>query len=82
MTINYDIGSRYRLDNDGIHASRVAPISTPIYTAYVVMEGDTLEAIASRHFGDQRRFWEIADLNPQIQFPWDIEAGTVLRLPV
>jgi nucleoid-associated protein YgaU len=47
-----------------------------------VREGETLETIATRVLGNPLRFWEIADLNPQIKFPLDIATGTVLRLPL
>jgi nucleoid-associated protein YgaU len=49
---------------------------------YVVREGDTLENIATRMLGLPTRYWEIADINPQVKFPLDLEVGTVLRLPV
>lgn len=80
MATKYNITSRYKLDATGITASRI-PIDVSTYTTYFVKEGDTLESIASRYLGNQRRFWEIADLNPQIQFPLDIKVGDVIRLP-
>lgn len=80
MAANYDVTSRYKMDANGITASRV-PIVTTKYTTYFIKGGDTLESLAARYLGNQRRFWEIADLNPQIQFPWDLSVGDVIRLP-
>jgi nucleoid-associated protein YgaU len=52
------------------------------YTLYTVRQGDTLERISARLFGTTERYWEIADLNPQIKFPIDLESGDVIRVPV
>ena len=70
----YNTFDRYTVDTTGQSASRV-PRSTCKAT-------DTLETIAARQLGDESRYWEIADINPQIKFPLDITLGTVLRLPV
>lgn len=77
----YDTLSRYRNDASGKTASRLPP-DRRVYTTYVVRAGDTLESIATRALGNPRRYWELADINPQIKFPLDISVGTVLRLPV
>lgn len=84
MASPYDVTSRYRMAEDNITAVRVPTVAKPQtkYTTYFVKQSDTLESIAARHLGNQRRFWEIADMNPQIQFPWDIQVGDVLRLPI
>lgn len=76
----YDSLSRYRLDTSGQRAERVDKRVTT-YTLYVCSSSDTLENIATRYLGNPLRFWEIADLNPQVKFPLDLEVGTVLRLP-
>lgn len=80
MTAHYDTLSRYTLDPNGQQATRV-PTKTGSYTVYVVREGDTLENIATRYLGSPLRYWEIADLNPQVKYPLDITTGTTLRLP-
>lgn len=81
MPARYDATSRYELSGTGQAANRKAPTSRQ-YTLYTSRQGDTLESIAFKHLGDSRRYWEIADINPQILFPLDIDAGTVVRLPV
>lgn len=80
MTARYDALSRYTLDISGQSATR-GPLKKKQYSIYVCREGDTLENIATRHLGSPLRYWEIADMNPQVKFPTDLSAGTVLRLP-
>jgi nucleoid-associated protein YgaU len=83
MPAVYNSTSRYSLDTGGTSASRKSdPITGGVpYTLHMVKEGDTIENIAARYLGRHSRYWEISDLNPQIKFPTDIEAGTVIRLP-
>jgi nucleoid-associated protein YgaU len=76
----YDSSSRYRLDENGQTASRVDP-RTSTWVTYTVREGDNLENIAYRHLGRHTRYWEIADINPQVKFPADLSVGMVIRLP-
>jgi nucleoid-associated protein YgaU len=80
MSVNYDAASRYRLDSTGLTASRIS-VNVRNYTLYIVRQGDTLEAIAARQYGNMRRYWEIADANPQVQFPLDLVMGQAIRLP-
>lgn len=77
----YDASSRYTLSSDGREANRVAA-TKPSYTLYTVKEGDTLERISLNKFGDTKRYWEIADINPQIKFSIDLSVGDVLRIPL
>lgn len=82
MAANYQSTSRYALNATGKYAELKQPtVRYTGYTLYRATEGDTLESIASKSLGNPRRFWEIADLNPQIKFPQDIEAGTLVRVP-
>lgn len=77
----YSALSRYSNDSSGQLAFR-APVKTVNYNLYTVREGETLEVIATRVLGNPLRYWEIADLNPQVKFPLDLEVGTLLRLPL
>jgi nucleoid-associated protein YgaU len=77
----YDASSRYKLNFAGREANRGERI-TGKYTLYTVVSGDTLENIAMRRLGSPTRYWEIADMNPQIKFPTDIETGDVIRIPL
>jgi nucleoid-associated protein YgaU len=48
---------------------------------YSVKIEDTLEGLATQIYGDPSLWWRIADLNPQIKFPLDLEPGMVIRIP-
>jgi nucleoid-associated protein YgaU len=77
----YDPLSRYTVSTGGQLAFRDS-IKSRNYNIYTVKAGDTLESLATRVLGNPLRYWEIADLNPQVKFPLDISVGTVLRLPL
>ena len=77
----YDTLSRYSLDTSGQLAFRSKAVNVN-YNLYTAKEGDTLENIATRMLGNPLRYWELADMNPQIKFPLDIKTGTVLRIPL
>jgi nucleoid-associated protein YgaU len=49
---------------------------------YTVKQGDTLENIAARILGTTERYWELADLNPQVKFPLDLNTGDTIRIPL
>lgn len=51
------------------------------YTLYTTTFGDTFARISYQVFGDPLRWWEIADINPEVAFPGEISPGTVLRIP-
>lgn len=77
----YAASSRYQLDEGGITASRLEQESV-VYTLHVVKSLDTLENIAHRLLGDHLRWWEIADLNPQILDSFmSLTPGTTIRIP-
>lgn len=76
----YDINSRYRVNSDGVTSDRV-PFSGGSYITHVVSSGESLESISMMYLGSTKRYWEIADLNPQIKFPTDLEMGMTIRLP-
>ena len=76
----YPSSARYSLNESGQEAFR-GPVYRSTYRLYTVRAGDTLESISARMFGTTDRYWEIADLNPQIKFPLDLTVGSTLRLP-
>ena len=77
---NYTVSNRYRLSNGGRIAERVANPGGSYYQ-YTSREGDTFSILAAKVLNDSSRYWEIADINPQIQWPDVIPTGTVLRIP-
>lgn len=49
---------------------------------YLVLQGDRIDNIAFRFYGDPLRWWVIADANPQIM-DWSVLLpGTLIRVPV
>jgi nucleoid-associated protein YgaU len=76
----YRTSSRYRINDTNRLADRVAPYTTTYYQ-YVSREGDTFSRLAARLLNDPTRYWEIADINPQVEWPDVIPVGTVLRIP-
>lgn len=76
----YKKSSRYRIASNGRLADRV-PYESTTYYQYVSREGDTFIKLAARVLNDPTRYWEIADINPQVEWPDTIPVGTVLRIP-
>jgi nucleoid-associated protein YgaU len=52
-----------------------------VYYQYVSRQNDTFQLLAAKLLNDSNRYWEIADINPQVQWPDVIPTGTVLRMP-
>lgn len=76
----YRKSSRYRITTGGRLADRVKQ-EPATYYQYVTKEGETFVRIAARVFNDPTRYWEIADINPQVEWPDAIPTGTVIRIP-
>lgn len=63
--------------------SVIQPLTTGSrYRTYVIEEGDRLDLLAHRIYGDSLLWWVIADANPEHLFPDDLTAGTTIRVPV
>lgn len=52
------------------------------FTTYTTGYGERLDRIAARLYGDPTRWWEIADINPEVSYPGYLPPGSVLRVPV
>jgi len=86
-------GSRYRLEEyiqstayDGSVESHPPLRETTVETRYgfiqyKVLAGDTMESLAFAKYGDANKWYVIADANPQVFWPLDLEAGTEIVLP-
>lgn len=48
---------------------------------HIAREGQRLEQLAALYFGDPELWWVIALANPELFYPEDLEAGTVVRIP-
>lgn len=76
----FDVTSRYKLDDSGQSASPKAKV-TVVYGLHRVVDGDSITNIAARLLSDDRRWWEIADINPQVKYPEDLVVGSIIRIP-
>lgn len=50
-------------------------------TYYTVVEGDTIDGIAYKQYGNAQLYWAILDANRQYQSELDIRAGDVIAIP-
>lgn len=54
-------------------------VSAITYYEWVVT--DRIDLVAAKFYGDPVYWWRIMDMNPEIQNPFEIEPGTLLRIP-
>lgn len=60
---------------------RFTAYESEIQTIYhVVKEGDTIQRLAIKYFGDPKLWWFISDYNPTIDFD-NLKEETVLNIP-
>lgn len=83
-------GSRYEkakiatvASNRAGHQPTVFRETPPTYgdITVVMRDSDSFESFAHRLYGDPELWWVIADANPQVIYPDQILAGTVIRIP-
>lgn len=72
---------RYRLTDDKRYADR-KPQEATKFSIYNAIDGDSFDKLAVRFLGDPNRYWEIADINPHIEWADTIPTGTPVRIPV
>lgn len=48
---------------------------------YTVIEGDTIDGIAYKVYGNAQLWWAILDANPQYLTELDINAGDIILIP-
>lgn len=81
MNTQYVSTDRYSIDESGQTASRTRFVSRK-YAVHTSRQGDTFMSLSIKFLNDQSRYWEIADINPQVQWPDRIPVGTPLRIPI
>ncbi|HEY0502500.1 MAG TPA: LysM peptidoglycan-binding domain-containing protein [Lysobacter sp.] len=85
-------GSRYQrvpdasfVDGEGrrVQLKRTRePVATELALIYQVRQGDRLDALANKFFHDPRKWWLIADANPDVLTPEQLLVpGRQLRIP-
>lgn len=50
-------------------------------TSYIVIEGDTIDGIANKFYGNADYWWAIMDANRQYESELDISPGDILAIP-
>lgn len=50
-------------------------------TYYTVIEGDTIDGIAYKQYGNAQLGWAIMDANPEYMSELDIKPGSVIVIP-
>lgn len=65
----------------GVTVLRNFPDDSQPFFYYTWAERDRIDGIAHRFYGDGDMWWKIMDFNPEIMNPFDINVGTVLRIP-
>jgi hypothetical protein len=89
MTINpqsrYNLGTVVRMPNAGgtynLSVLRTIPQMTASYTLYIWKQTDRPDIVASRLLGNSSLWWAIFDINPELIYPLNIPAGTLIRIP-
>lgn len=70
-----------RKNNYHLTIFRTWPTYSNEFFWYEWTEADRLDVIATKYIGDASRWWEILDINPEINNPFTIAPGTQLRIP-
>lgn len=72
-------------DASGRYRATIVPCCSPQvpddFTLHRVVDGERLDMLAAGAYGDPEMWWRIADANPEVFYPDDIPAGTLLRIP-
>lgn len=76
----YSSVSRYTLVDGNRFADR-KPEQAVRYRVHTSRERDSFDKLAAMYLGDPSRYWEIADINPHIEWPDRIPVGTPIRIP-
>jgi hypothetical protein len=58
-------------------------ITGQTFIYHTVVEGERYDTIAATYYsGNSNVWWTIADANPEILYPDELQAGTIIRVPV
>lgn len=60
---------------------RAIPAATVPYTLYIWKQSDRPDLVAFETLGNSALWWAIFDINPELIYPLNIPAGTVIRIP-
>jgi len=63
-----------------VYLNTVTYLTSP-YSVALVRETDDISLFAFTAYNDPRRWWILADANPQVFHPWDTRPGQSIRVP-
>jgi hypothetical protein len=68
--------------NPTVSVYRAFPTSKKVqYVEYTWADGDAIAILAQAYGLGSKYWWEIMEINPEIDDPFNIAAGTVIRVP-
>lgn len=76
VTVDHPIEGRVQV----VHLSPLRWNNYP-YTKYQATSADSLTSLAYKAYGDAGAYWFIASMNPLVDHPSDLAAGTILQVP-
>ena len=50
-------------------------------SVYMVKTTDTMWGLAATVLQDPGLWWKVADVNPEVRYPLDLETGNIIRIP-
>lgn len=66
---------------DTLYMLTVLPLPPPPPAEYYAKESEHFPFLAFKFMQDSTRWWEIAEVNPGVWYPLDLEAGMYMRVP-
>lgn len=82
------VGSRYKYTkadyNDGIVTFRIRDsfkFNNRNCIVHLFMDGETLEMLAFKNYGDSQLWWIIMEANPRYNFEFEIKPGDTILIP-
>lgn len=70
-----------RKSNYQITVFRNFPEESSAFYYYTWVEGDRMDILAHKFYGNPAMWWKIMDYNPEINDTFDIPVGTTIRIP-
>jgi hypothetical protein len=77
-------GQRYRQHIESREVSYLVtslPMPPQPPQEYYAKEGESYQFIAYKFLQDPMEWWQVADANPQIWYPFDLTMGSYLHVP-
>jgi hypothetical protein len=82
----YTQGNLLRMPNSegtyNVSVLRTVPAQAGNFTLYIWKASDRPDLVATRLLGNPSLWWSIFDINPEIIYPLNVPAGTVVRIPI